>query len=59
MELGITLDKYNTVEECYRAAILVNNLSVKRMMRKPTARQLIQKLYSKAYKLSNDASETT
>lgn len=54
IEAGLTVDKFNTVEECYKAIEFTNMLVQKRRMRKPTGRLVIQKLSTKAVKLLNN-----
>lgn len=57
IDLGLTLDKFNTVDACYKAVKLVESLAKKKILRKPTARAHIQKLNTKAYKLLSNESE--
>lgn len=51
IQAGLTVDKFNTVEECYKAIEFTKMLVQKRRMRKPTGRLVIQKLSTKAVKL--------
>lgn len=57
IQAGLTVDKFNTVEECYKAIKFTNMLVEKHRMRRPTGRAVVQKLSTKIVKLLGNEAE--